>query len=276
MGQTRHGLRRKSMKKRSAALGPLVGVALVWATATCAADAVPSANDADGASGSSGAAATGSATAGTGGAGGNATDDGATADSPATGGTAGSTSDGPGEADGATDAANSIGTSDAGAETPDGEDRGVKIISSTGVWFVFSEPYGDGGATNPIASTIMGRAEAFELSGGRMRISLTVTGLPPNRVFESRLHKLMCDTDSAGADYQNHPYPRDGSATDPAFSNSTNEAWIDFTTDANGAAYSETTVNWMPRPDQANAIIIHDLAPDANVGAPLACTNLPF
>jgi hypothetical protein len=32
----------------------------------------------------------------------------------------------------------------------------------------------------------------------------------------------------------------------------------------------------MPRPDQANAIIIHDLAPDANVGAPLACTNLPF
>src|SRR5258705_281460 len=116
------------MKTRSAAFGPLGGVALVWATATCAADAVPNANDADGA------------------------------------------------------------------------------------------------ATNPIPSTIMGRAEAFELSGGRMRISLTVTGLPPNHLFESRLHKLMCDTDGAGADYQNHPYPRDGSATDPAFSNSTNEA----------------------------------------------------
>ncbi len=158
-----------------------------------------------------------------------------------------------------------------GAVVPD------EIIESTGVWFVFQEPYGDGGVANPIPPTIMGIADAFELPGTRMKIKLKVTGLPANRVFESRLHKLMCEIEDGGGDFQNRPYPRDGSATDPTFSNRTNEAWLDLTTDADGTASAETIVNWIPHPDRAISIVIHDVATDSGApGASLACTNLPF
>jgi len=131
---------------------------------------------------------------------------------------------------------------------------------------------------NPIASTMMGTAEGFAVAGGKMRLVLSVTGLPANRAFGSHLHKLKCDDNKAGGHYQNVPFPDGGSASDPAFANPANEAWLDFTTDAAGAGHAETTVDWVPRAGQANAVIIHDMktADGGVAGAKLACTNIPF
>ena len=269
------------MKKALGAQIRLALLACVGVVAACSVDGTPGVSETESGAdaeptvdgGTAGAATSGGGTIGQGGsaggtaAGGTAGVGGAAAGAAGIGGT-----DGGGETDARIDA----GRAD-GADGDAGGEDGTKIIESTGVWVVFPEPYGDGGVANPIAPTIMGFADAFELSGTRMKIRLKVTGLPANRVFESRLHKLTCEIDDAGGAYQNKPYPRDGSATDPTFSNSTNEAWIDLTTDANGTASAETIVNWIPRPDQANAIIIHDVATDSGApGAPLACTNLPF
>lgn len=73
------------------------------------------------------------------------------------------------------------------------------------------------------------------------------------------------------------PFPDGGSATDPTYANPANEAWLDFTTDANGAASSETTVPWRPRAG-ARAVIVHALQTMEGgvAGARLACTNIPF
>jgi Cu-Zn family superoxide dismutase len=88
----------------------------------------------------------------------------------------------------------------------------------------------------------------------------------------------MCDNNKAGGHYQHNPFPDGGSATDPTHANSTNEAWLDFTTNASGAGSAEATVNWRPRAGEANAVIIHDMRTgDGGVaGAKLACTNVPF
>jgi Cu-Zn family superoxide dismutase len=152
------------------------------------------------------------------------------------------------------------------------------MTNSSGQWVVYPDPYGDGGATNPISATIMGTAEAFALPGGGMRLTLSVTGLPPNRPFGSHLHRLACDNNKAGGHYQNSPFPDGGSATDPTHANSTNEAWLDFTTNTSGAGSAEATVNWRPRAGEANAVIIHDMrtADGGVAGAKLACTNIPF
>jgi Cu-Zn family superoxide dismutase len=74
------------------------------------------------------------------------------------------------------------------------------------------------------------------------------------------------------------PFPDGGSATDPTYANSANEAWLDFTTDASGAGSAEVTVAWRPRSGGANAIIVHALATMEGgvAGARLACTNMPF
>jgi hypothetical protein len=154
----------------------------------------------------------------------------------------------------------------------------TSITKSNGTWVVYPDPYGDGGPTNPIMSTIMGTAEAFSVPGGKMRVALIVTGLPPNRTFGSHIHRLKCDDNKAGGHYENVPFPDGGSANDPMYANPTNEAWLDFTTDATGTAMSSTTVDWVPRAGQANAVVIHDMKTgDGGIaGAKLACTNLPF
>jgi Cu-Zn family superoxide dismutase len=170
-----------------------------------------------------------------------------------------------------------------GTTTDDGGDGAVgdaamKIASSTGMWVIYPDPYGDGGAANPIMATIAGKVDALAEAGGKMRLVLSVTGLPPNRDFGSHLHKLACDNNKAGGHYQNMPFPDGGSANDPTYANAANEAWLDFTTDANGAGASQTIVNWVPRAGEAKAVVIHDMktADGGVAGAKLACINIPF
>src|SRR5690242_17017375 len=114
------------------------------------------------------------------------------------------------------------------------------LATSTGTWMVYADPYGNGNP-NP-AMGITGSAEAVA-NGAGMRLSLTVSTLPPNRAFGSHLHKLACDNMKAGGHYQDMPFPTGSNANDPMFANATNEAWLDFTTDAMGKAQSQSTVS---------------------------------
>ncbi|HMI85413.1 MAG TPA: hypothetical protein VK550_15060 [Polyangiaceae bacterium] len=183
----------------------------------------------------------------------------------------------PGGAAGSAGSGGSGGSGGAGGDgggTSDAAD--MKIASSTGAWNVYRDPYADGRAS-PIADTMMGSADAFALGGGKMRVKLTVSALPANRPFGSHIHKLACEDTKAGGHYQNNPAP-DGGANDPAFANAANEVWLDFVTDASGAASKETTVDFVPRTGQAKSVVIHDmLTMDGGLaGAKLACINMPF
>jgi superoxide dismutase, Cu-Zn family len=152
------------------------------------------------------------------------------------------------------------------------------IASSSGaMWTVYDNPYGNG-MPNPITSTITGTATAWDV-GGKMRLQLVVSGLPPNRAFGSHLHKLACDdATKAGGHYENNMWPDSSTASDPSYANPTNEAWLDFTADGTGKATPppETIVDWIPRAGGAKAIIIHDMKTQTSpmggvAGAKLAC-----
>jgi Cu-Zn family superoxide dismutase len=150
------------------------------------------------------------------------------------------------------------------------------IAVSTGSWTVFPNPYADGGA-NP-AMGIMGSAQAVHAGSAGMKVTLTVSGLTASRGFGSHLHKLSCDSMTAGGHFQHMPAPPDASVNDPAYGNPSNEVWLDFTTDDAGAAMASATVDWIPGDGGANAIVVHDrLTADGGVAGPkLACLPIPF
>ena len=116
-------------------------------------------------------------------------------------------------------------------------------------------------------------ADAYDV-GGKLRILLVVARFPPDRTFGSHLHKLPCDDPTkAGGHYQHMPFPTGGMATDPDFANATNEAWLDFTTDSEGNARTDLTLDWLPRSEEAKGIIIHHMASGVGgvSGPKLAC-----
>jgi Cu-Zn family superoxide dismutase len=80
----------------------------------------------------------------------------------------------------------------------------------------------------------------------------------------------------AGGHYQNMPFPMGGMANDPAYANASNEAWLDFTTDAAGKGAQHVVVDWIPRTGEARAIIFHHMATGTGgvAGAKLACLPL--
>jgi hypothetical protein len=74
------------------------------------------------------------------------------------------------------------------------------------------------------------------------------------------------------------PRRRFAGTNNPLYANAANEAWLDFTTDAKGAAVAKTDVPWFPRSGGARAIIVHDrgTAPGGVAGAKLACLGISF
>jgi Cu-Zn family superoxide dismutase len=158
-----------------------------------------------------------------------------------------------------------------------GESDAEEMIASSGsaALLVYDDPYAPdmAGTPNPIPKSATATAEAFDVEG-KLRIQLTVLGLPVARTFGSHLHKLPCDDPmKAGGHYQHMPFPTGGMATDPSYANATNEAWLDFTTDATGKGETDLTVDWLPRPGEAKGIIIHHMASGIGgvSGAKLAC-----
>jgi Cu-Zn family superoxide dismutase len=67
-------------------------------------------------------------------------------------------------------------------------------------------------------------------------------------------------------------------SADPAFANPDNEIWLDFTTDATGAAIALTTVDWTFTGRQARSVVIHEHRTQHGgaAGARVACLNVDF
>ncbi|RCV52785.1 superoxide dismutase family protein [Marinitenerispora sediminis] len=118
-------------------------------------------------------------------------------------------------------------------------------------------------------------------AGDRTEFVLRVRGLQPDRAYGAHLHTKPCgpNPDDSGPHYQNDPDSHQPS-TDPKYANDKNEAWLDFTTDSQGAAKSETTVDWVPRSGEARSIVIHaehthtDPGHAGQAGDRLACVNV--
>ncbi|MGW0518166.1 superoxide dismutase family protein [Crossiella sp. NPDC003009] len=119
---------------------------------------------------------------------------------------------------------------------------------------------------------------------GRTTVTLNVTGLRPNRKYGSHVHTKACGPKPAdsGPHYQDKLDPVQPSV-DPAFANPKNEVWLDFETDAAGAAKVSATVEWKWRPNEANSVVLHidqtnhhDHGKAGTAGERLACLTAPF
>ncbi|MEU9481815.1 superoxide dismutase family protein [Streptomyces sp. NPDC048191] len=97
-----------------------------------------------------------------------------------------------------------------------------------------------------------------EAKGGGREISLTVSGLRPNRRYGSHVHTKACGAQpaDAGPHYQDKKDPVQPSV-DPAYANKNNEVWLDFITNAKGEATMTSHVKWAFREGQANSVVIH-------------------
>jgi Cu-Zn family superoxide dismutase len=86
-------------------------------------------------------------------------------------------------------------------------------------------------------------------AGPGVKVRLVVTGLKPRRAYGAHLHTDPCagKPDLAGPHYQHLPDPKavtSPPSVDPRFANPRNEVWLDFTTDATGAASATAIQAW--------------------------------
>ncbi|MFC5824357.1 superoxide dismutase family protein [Nonomuraea insulae] len=112
-----------------------------------------------------------------------------------------------------------------------------------------------------------------ESTGGQTRTSLVVEGLRPERAYGAHLHAKPCGKkpDDSGPHYQHHP-----GQIDP-----TSEVWLDFTTNAEGAARSSARNEWgLERAKIPGSLVIHAQATKTSgpqvgtAGARVACLTL--
>ena len=121
------------------------------------------------------------------------------------------------------------------------------------------------------------------VSGGQTTVELKVSGLLPNTKYGSHVHTKPCGAKPAdsGPHYQNEKDPVTPSV-DPKYANAQNEIWLDFTTDAQGAATGTATVKWEFRKGEANAVIVHathsstEHGKAGTAGDRLACLTAAF
>ncbi|MET7990053.1 superoxide dismutase [Amycolatopsis sp. NPDC005232] len=112
---------------------------------------------------------------------------------------------------------------------------------------------------------------------------LVVTGLLPNHQYGAHAHANACGPtgDDAGPHFQHTPDPVKPSI-DPAYANSRNEIWLDFTTDRFGTGHAKSTVDWKFGSRRAHSVVIHeththtDPGHAGTAGARLACLDVGF
>ncbi|NKX50766.1 superoxide dismutase family protein [Arthrobacter deserti] len=117
--------------------------------------------------------------------------------------------------------------------------------------------------------------------GGGTTVSLKLEGLVPDREFGAHVHVNTCgaDPDQAGPHYQDKKDPETPSV-DPAYANPKNEVWLDFTTDQDGNAQAESTVDWQFREGEGRSIVIHathtmtEKGKAGTAGERMACINI--
>jgi superoxide dismutase, Cu-Zn family len=126
--------------------------------------------------------------------------------------------------------------------------------------------------SNPVPAGASATGTAWD-EAGSLKLALRVAGFPAGRDFGAHLHKLACDNNKAGGHYQHMAAPTMEDVNTPTYANTSNEAWLDFTTGADGSAEIDTTQSWLPRSGEAMSIVIHAMKTDANgrAGDKLAC-----
>jgi superoxide dismutase, Cu-Zn family len=117
-------------------------------------------------------------------------------------------------------------------------------------------------------------------------ITLSVTGLLPNRTYGSHLHSKPCGAkgEAAGPHFQHLPDPAAAASppsVDPSYANPQNEVWLDFTTDGTGKASSTTTHPWTAPAGTSRSVVIHAAGTktgpkEAGTAGPrVACLTVP-
>ncbi|MFD7896386.1 superoxide dismutase family protein [Streptomyces sp. NPDC059743] len=123
-----------------------------------------------------------------------------------------------------------------------------------------------------------------ERAGGTgITVRLRLSGLLPDRMYGAHVHTKPCGRtpDASGPHYQNVEDPNQPSI-DPAYANTENEVWLDFTTDAGGHGAAESRHDWRFRPGGARSVVIHEhhtstaSGEAGTAGARLACLTVPF
>lgn len=157
-----------------------------------------------------------------------------------------------------------------GDESDEGAKDDDKVIAMGKALQVYTDVTG-----NPIAMGASAEGTAWD-QGGKLKLSLRVAAFPASRDFGAHLHKLSCSDNKAGGHYQHMAAPTMEEVNTPTYANTANEAWLDFTTAADGSAAVETTQSWLPRSGEAMSIVIHAMKTDVNgrAGDKLACLPL--
>jgi hypothetical protein len=104
---------------------------------------------------------------------------------------------------------------------------------------------------------------------GRTMLIADVAGLPANRTFGAHLHAAACDDKQGGGHYQ-HVGTTVGDQ---------NEVWMDFTTDAAGAAVVVARKPYAIATERAKSVVVHAQATDpatGKAGDKLACIDVTF
>ncbi|MCE0767523.1 superoxide dismutase family protein [Pseudonocardia kujensis] len=124
-------------------------------------------------------------------------------------------------------------------------------FGTTGDAITYNPELVPAGATAKVTSSTEGTSST---------VTLAVTGLVPNRTYGSHAHQKPCGPAAAdsGAHFQHVADPVNPSV-DPAYANPQNEVWLDFTTDAQGAATITATQTEWAFTDQAapQSVVIH-------------------
>ncbi len=159
---------------------------------------------------------------------------------------------------------------------------GAQQAGVTVVWGTFGS-YAPGSAAvtyNPALVPFGAKASTFGLSVPHGTVvTLAVNGLLPDHEYGAHVHTRPCGADpaDAGPHYQNVVDPHQPS-TDPAYTNPSNEIWLDFTTNAHGNAFTMSTVDWSFTDRHAHSVVIHEHHTHTGgaAGARLACVNANF
>ncbi|MGQ0840196.1 superoxide dismutase [Actinokineospora sp.] len=149
------------------------------------------------------------------------------------------------------------------------------------------EPYRPGAAAVTYAPDLVpvgARATVVPIAGGRRTVViLLVRGLLPHRHYGAHVHTRPCGPApaDAGPHFQHVADPVVPSV-DPAYANPRNEVWLDFGTDARGAAVAVAQVPWRFGGRPAGSLVIHaehtHTAPGeaGTAGSRLACLTVSF
>lgn len=167
-------------------------------------------------------------------------------------------------------------------EQPKPEQEAPEAGQSSGTY----EPYREGAnavtydpAQVPAGARVELRSEP---AGERTKLTTSVQGLQPDREYGAHIHTKPCGPtgQAAGPHFQEKADPVKPSV-DPAYANPENEVWLDFRTDAEGNATSETEGAWsFEQRDDAKSFVIHEKhtmtepGQAGEAGGRLACLNV--